>query len=256
MVASQRVSNRKFRDASGWAPAYPDARVGLGGGRRGPRGGLTPCARSGRGSGSRTSRSGFALVGFWAAFAPRSFYTDFPGAGRHWISPDGPYNQHLIRDVGELNLALLVVVVAAAVTLSLPLVRAALVATLVNGVLHVVYHVRARRHVLVRATRSAIIGSLVLAPVDRPGAARDRAGAGSEPAPRRDRSSGVRRVAACRGWPCSGGPAACASWSSCSRLILRGEAGDVSRAADGRAGRGQRSRARREERACGPTATP
>jgi len=107
---------------------------------------------------------GYALVGFWAAFAPRSFYTDFPGAGRHWISPDGPFNQHLIRDVGELNLALLVVVAAAAVTLSLPLVRAALVATLVNGVLHVVYHVG---HVDMFSTgdQAAIIGSLVLAPV-------------------------------------------------------------------------------------------
>lgn len=28
LVASQRVSNEKFRDASGWAPAYRDARVG------------------------------------------------------------------------------------------------------------------------------------------------------------------------------------------------------------------------------------
>ena len=28
LVASQRVSNRKFRDASGWAPAHPDARAG------------------------------------------------------------------------------------------------------------------------------------------------------------------------------------------------------------------------------------
>ena len=28
LLASQRVSNRKFRDASGWAPAYRDARVG------------------------------------------------------------------------------------------------------------------------------------------------------------------------------------------------------------------------------------
>ena len=108
--------------------------------------------------------AGFALVGFWAAFAPRSFYTDFPGAGRHWISPDGPFNQHLIRDVGELNLALLVVMVAAAVTLSLPLVRAALVATLVNGVLHVVYHVG---HVDMFSTgdQIGIIASLVLAPV-------------------------------------------------------------------------------------------
>ena len=108
--------------------------------------------------------AGFALVGFWAAFAPRSFYTDFPGAGRHWISPDGPYNQHLIRDVGELNLALAVVVIAAAVTLSLPLVRAALAATLVNGVLHVVYHV-GHTDMFSTGDQVAIIGSLVLAPV-------------------------------------------------------------------------------------------
>ena len=108
--------------------------------------------------------AGYALVGFWAAFAPRSFYTDFPGAGRHWISPDGPYNQHLIRDVGELNLALLVVVAAAAVTLSLPLVRAALVATLVNGVLHVVYHL-GHVDMFSSGDQVAIIGSLVLAPV-------------------------------------------------------------------------------------------
>jgi fructose-specific phosphotransferase system IIC component len=107
---------------------------------------------------------GFALVGFWAAFAPRSFYTDFPGAGRHWISPDGPYNQHLIRDVGELNLALMVVTLAAAVTLSLPLVRAALAATLVNGVLHVVYHA-GHVDMFSSSDQIAIIGSLVLAPV-------------------------------------------------------------------------------------------
>ena len=107
---------------------------------------------------------GFALVGFWAAFAPRSFYTDFPGAGRHWISPDGPYNQHLVRDVGELNLAMMVVVVAALVTLSLPLVRAALVATIVNGVLHVVYHV-GHVDMFSSSDQVAIIGSLVLAPV-------------------------------------------------------------------------------------------
>jgi fructose-specific phosphotransferase system IIC component len=108
--------------------------------------------------------AGYALVGFWAAFAPRSFYTDFPGAGRHWISPDGPYNQHLIRDVGELNLALFVVVVAAAVTLSVPLVRAALVATIVNGVLHVVYHI-GHVDMFSSSDQGAIIGSLVLAPL-------------------------------------------------------------------------------------------
>jgi hypothetical protein len=108
--------------------------------------------------------AGYALVGFWAAFAPRSFYTDFPGAGRHWISPDGPYNQHLIRDVGELNLALLVVVVVALVTLSLPAVRAALLATVVNGVLHVVYHV-GHVDMFSSSDQVAIIASLVLAPL-------------------------------------------------------------------------------------------
>lgn len=106
----------------------------------------------------------FALVGFWAAFAPRSFYTDFPGAGRHWISPDGPYNQHLVRDVGELSLALLVVMVAALVTLSMPLVRTALVAVIVNGVLHVVYHAR-HLDPFSSSDGFAVIGSLVLAPI-------------------------------------------------------------------------------------------
>ena len=105
----------------------------------------------------------FALVGFWAALAPRSFYVDFPGAGRHWISVDGPYNEHLVRDVGELNLALLVVLVAALIAMSTPLVRAALVAVIVNGVLHVVYHAR---HLDMFSSRDgvALIGSLVLAP--------------------------------------------------------------------------------------------
>ncbi len=105
-----------------------------------------------------------ALVGFWAAFAPRSFYADFPGAGRHWISPDGPYNQHLVRDVGELSLALLVVMVAALVTLSIPLVRTALVAVIVNGVLHVVYHAR-HLDPFSSSDGVAVIGSLVLAPI-------------------------------------------------------------------------------------------
>jgi fructose-specific phosphotransferase system IIC component len=105
-----------------------------------------------------------ALVGFWAAFAPRSFYTDFPGGGRHWVAVDGPYNEHLVRDVGELSLALLVVLVAAAITMSLPLVRTALLAAFVNGALHLVYHAR---HTAPFGTGDAVavVGSLALAPV-------------------------------------------------------------------------------------------
>lgn len=104
------------------------------------------------------------LVGFWAAFAPKSFYTDFPGGGRHWISADGPYNQHLVRDVGELSLALFVVLVAALITLSFPLVRASLVAVIVNGGLHVIYHAR-HLDMFSSSDGAAITASLALGPV-------------------------------------------------------------------------------------------
>jgi len=49
-----------------------------------------------------------AYQGVWAAAFPLSFYHDFPGPGLHWVAALGPYNEHLARDVGALNLALLV----------------------------------------------------------------------------------------------------------------------------------------------------
>ena len=57
------------------------------------------------------------LIGLWAAFAPRSFYDDFPGGGRHWVAADGPYNEHLVRDVGGLYVAMTVVAIVAAIVL-------------------------------------------------------------------------------------------------------------------------------------------
>lgn len=81
-------------------------------------------------------------LGIWAGFAPRSFYTDFPGFGRSWIAPDGPFNEHLVRDVGALNAALAIVTIAAALTLGPVLVRAVFAAWLVEGVMHLVYHAR------------------------------------------------------------------------------------------------------------------
>ncbi len=82
------------------------------------------------------------IVGVWAGFAPRSFYDDFPGFGRMWVAPDGPYNQHLVRDVGVLNLALATVTVVALITLVSMLVRGVLAAWLVYSVPHLVYHLR------------------------------------------------------------------------------------------------------------------
>lgn len=80
-------------------------------------------------------------LGAWALFAPRSFYDGFPGLGRGWISIDGPYNEHLIRDFGALNLALAMVFVAAAVSLNTTTIRAACGAALVWGIPHLLYHV-------------------------------------------------------------------------------------------------------------------
>ncbi|WP_431280253.1 hypothetical protein [Leifsonia poae] len=45
-------------------------------------------------------------VGVWAQFFPEQFYRSFPGFGLHWIDLDGPFNEHLIRDVGSAYLGL------------------------------------------------------------------------------------------------------------------------------------------------------
>jgi hypothetical protein len=104
------------------------------------------------------------LVGVWAGFAPRSFYDDFPGLGRVWVAVDGPYNEHLVRDVGWLNLALTVATVWAAVTLTRALVVAVLVAWLVTGIPHLAYHV-ANLDGLERVDRFGELASLALAPL-------------------------------------------------------------------------------------------
>jgi hypothetical protein len=80
------------------------------------------------------------LVGVWAAVAPHSFFVDFPGFGHTWAGVDGPYNEHLVRDVGELNLALVVVTVAAAIVLARGLAITAALAWIVYSVPHLAYH--------------------------------------------------------------------------------------------------------------------
>jgi hypothetical protein len=80
-------------------------------------------------------------IGLWAQFAPRSFFDDFPGLGRAWVRVDGPYNEHLVRDVGGLNLGLAAVLIVAIITLSRPTIIAAAIASLLYGIPHFVYHV-------------------------------------------------------------------------------------------------------------------
>ena len=81
-------------------------------------------------------------LGVWATLAPRSFFSTFPGGGRNWVAVDGPYNEHLVRDFGGLNLALAVVTVAALVLGTRAFVRTAAIAWLAWSVPHLVYHLR------------------------------------------------------------------------------------------------------------------
>ena len=83
---------------------------------------------------------GSVLVGAWAQAFPRSFYDDFPGLGRVWVAVDGPYNEHLVRDVGGLNLGLAFVAAAALVTGSVLVARVAGGAALLFGGPHLLYH--------------------------------------------------------------------------------------------------------------------
>jgi hypothetical protein len=79
-------------------------------------------------------------VGAWAAGAPQTFYDFFPGLGFIWISVDGPYNEHLIRDVGSLYLALSAASVAATFSRTADAGRVVGVAWTVFGIPHFAYH--------------------------------------------------------------------------------------------------------------------
>src|SRR5215211_4553523 len=76
----------------------------------------------------------------WAHLAPRRLYDDLPGWGRQWVSIDGPLNEHLVRDVGGLNLAIAVLAGAALITKSSLMARVTGLAALVYGTPHAIYH--------------------------------------------------------------------------------------------------------------------
>ncbi len=97
-----------------------------------------------------------------ATFAPRSWFDDFP-LGRGWVAAEGgAYDEHLVRDVGVLFLALIIVTVWAA--LRGELTRAVAIAWVVQGVLHVVYHI-GHLDGLGTADKLALVVSLVSIPV-------------------------------------------------------------------------------------------
>ncbi|MEU6611013.1 hypothetical protein ABZ922_39305 [Streptomyces shenzhenensis] len=53
------------------------------------------------------------LLHVWAYFAPQTWYETFPGIGRGWLLRLGPYNEHLVKDMAAMYMAILVVTAAA-----------------------------------------------------------------------------------------------------------------------------------------------
>jgi nucleoside-diphosphate-sugar epimerase len=137
---SLRISNRRFREETGWAPTVSNAVEGIA-----LVGAADPAAPAARVPASvRLGLWAMAffslLIGIQQQFAPRSFYDDFPGFGMHWVVVDGPYNEHFLRDIGGANLALAVVILFAIAQPSSGLVRAVAASMLVAQVPHFIYH--------------------------------------------------------------------------------------------------------------------
>lgn len=84
-----------------------------------------------------------AFVGGWAYFAPLSWYDTFPGMGMRWLPVLGPYNEHLITDVGGMYLALTVLSALTLVYLSNRMLRIVTAASWTTfNLLHLIYHLR------------------------------------------------------------------------------------------------------------------
>lgn len=103
------------------------------------------------------------VPGAWAALTPTGFYQDFPGFRHGWVSMDGPFNEHLIRDFGGLNLAVAAFLIGAAVMGTTLAARIAAIATLLFGAPHFVYHLGHIEHfeqtdkVLIVATTALLV---------------------------------------------------------------------------------------------------
>lgn len=96
-----------------------------------------------------------ALIGVSAAFAPHAFY-------RHVLGVDllGPYDAHLVTDVGGLYLGLAVAVAWAAWTLRPELIAGVCAGALLTQVLHFVFHAT---HLKAFSTPQAVVQAVLLA---------------------------------------------------------------------------------------------
>ncbi|MBA3779726.1 MAG: hypothetical protein H0X16_10600 [Chloroflexi bacterium] len=87
------------------------------------------------------------VPGIWATLDPAGFYATFPASGVagpggpfNWLALFPPFNEHLIRDYGALNLGYAALLLWAALRPTIQLVRAALVAWLISWIPHAAFH--------------------------------------------------------------------------------------------------------------------
>jgi hypothetical protein len=109
-----------------------------------------------------------AWTGGWAAVAPSHFFAHYPGWHLSWVHDDGPYNAHLVRDVGTLNLAVAAFAVAACLRPVRVLLLATVVAVEVNAVPHLCYHLATVGHMhrgIDRWSSVTALGMAVLLPL-------------------------------------------------------------------------------------------
>jgi hypothetical protein len=97
------------------------------------------------------------FVGVWAYAFPQSFYDSFPGVLGHWVDVDGPFNEHLIRDVGAMYLALALASVGALVWRADGATRVLGIAWTTFGVLHLAYHLAHLDH----GTAADAVGTVI-----------------------------------------------------------------------------------------------
>lgn len=82
-----------------------------------------------------------AVIGGWALFLPHRFYDGFPLPGHAWVAMFPPYNEHLIRDYGGLNLALAFLLAVCALTMARGMIRATAIGYEFYALPHLLFHI-------------------------------------------------------------------------------------------------------------------
>ena len=100
-------------------------------------------------------------VGLPAAFAPETFYEDYPFFTA-WINLLPPYNEHLITDVGGLYTGFGVMFVWALIRPSRQLILPLCVGWFVVQILHFAFHISHLEGFTTTETASQTIGLLVI----------------------------------------------------------------------------------------------